>query len=711
MGAPRDLIWSYVTPGSRPKSFKCSFCDKEMYGNPTVMKKHMLSENCKPPPDVRLNIKRAVDSKRPRESFSSQEASAGTACGAATASKRPSLGSGAAMSSTAGNTMANFVRTLSSKESRALDVKCARWVYRRALPLSVTSSPEFISFCRALNPAYTPPSRFSLADHLLKGEFKALSRVVNQFVSRATRDGDLVVGGDGWSDRLRNSIYNYIVFTPEALYMETKVWGESRHSAENTAEFFATRIEALGARNVVAFVSDTENKMKAVWDLLEARFPWILTIPCSGHCFDLLTADIAKHPDVAGILSFCNSMTQYFKNHSFPKAVLERCQMNEYKHTIQLQRPGDTRWKSQRTAAAVLLKTQGAMEKAVVDATFKRECLQSGSSEQRKAAMDAARAVKDDRNWEQLKMVVELLEPLAMSLDNAQSDGRGLAMVRSAFFRLRAHFSSFSYPLAAGRSLLRQHVLKCVVDREHYTLRPVHTLAYLLDPRYIDRPDQPDNAELARGLGLLLSMATAHDIKLALEAHKCNHEDDLPGDYEKPTEDNVMGEYTSYKAKMGGNLILPEVWTKDTTKDPLAWWKLWGASLPHLQAVAVKVMKMPVGFVAGERSFSNAANIQTKLRTRLSYSKLHMLLYVYYNSRVLPEIMDVAPDDAANDACLGSDTAQLDGVEDCDGEEEAVDLGTAANIFLADLDTDEPAVSGDASDDGSPLHPTQRSAS
>lgn len=55
------------------------------------------------------------------------------------------------------------------------------------------------------------------------------------------------------------------------------------------------------------------------------------------------------------------------------------------------------------------------MEKAVVDATFKRECVQSRSSEQPKAALDAALAVKDERNWEQLKMVVELLKPLAMS--------------------------------------------------------------------------------------------------------------------------------------------------------------------------------------------------------------------------------------------------------------------------------------------------------
>lgn len=153
-----------------------------------------------------------------------------------------------------------------------------------------------------------------------------------------------------------------------------------------------------------------------------------MTIPCSDHCFELLLADIAAHSEVARVLPFCSKMTQHFKNHAFPKAFLERCQMNDYKRTIHLQRPGDTRWKSQDPAAAVLLKTQGSMEKAVVEATFKRERLISGSREQREAAADAAQAVKDDSNWDNLKMFVDLLEPLEMSFENAQSDGRGLAM-------------------------------------------------------------------------------------------------------------------------------------------------------------------------------------------------------------------------------------------------------------------------------------------
>lgn len=58
--------------------------------------------------------------------------------------------------------------------------------------------------------------------------------------------------------------------------------------------------------------------------------------------------------------------------------------------------------------------------------------------------------------------------------------------------------------------------------------------------------------------------------------------------------------------------------------------------MPHIAALAVKLIKLPLSFAAGERSFLIAAHIQTDFRTRLSYGRLHKLLYIYYNSRALP---------------------------------------------------------------------------
>jgi len=168
------------------------------------------------------------------------------------------------------------------------------------------------------------------------------------------------------------------------------------------------------------------------------------------------------------------------------------------------------------------------MEKAAVGTAFKAECLSKGSVEQRKAATDVSHAVKPDGNWDELSMIVELLEPLSVALNVGQSDGRCLGMVRSALFRLHQHFISFEYPASSKRLLFRQHVLKSLQERKTYTLRPGHTLAYILDPRYIDRSDKPDAPEMSSAFSLLRAFAASHDIKRALSTHGCNDDADLP---------------------------------------------------------------------------------------------------------------------------------------------------------------------------------------
>jgi len=66
---------------------------------------------------------------------------------------------------------------------------------------------------------------------------------------------------------------------------------------------------------------------------------------------------------------------------------------------------------------------------------------------------------------------------------------------------------------------------------------------------------------------------------------------------------------------------------------PLSWWQAWESHLPTLLSISQKVMMLPLSFAAGERSFSSAAHLQAKLRTRIAHERLHQLFYVYYNSR------------------------------------------------------------------------------
>lgn len=116
-----------------------------------------------------------------------------------------------------------------------------------------------------------------------------------------------------------------------------------------------------------------------------------------------------------------------------------------------------------------------------------------------------------------------------------------------------------------------------------------------------------------------MNRAEAHGIKLALTEIGVSDEASLPDEHARATDERIFGDCEELNAQRLGWSVLPTVWKESTEGDPFACSKLWGSALPSLQAVAIKVMKMPAGFSAGERSFSNAASIQTRLRMKHSW--------------------------------------------------------------------------------------------
>jgi len=188
----------------------------------------------------------------------------------------------------------------------------------------------------------------------------------------------------------------------------------------------------------------------------------------------------------------------------------------------------------------------------------------------------------------------------------------------------------------------------------------------------------------------------------------------LPEDYSRETEKEIMAEYTTFKSKAGSFFALPMTWEAGTVRDPLNWWTVWAKLVPHLREVAAPVMKLLVRFAAGERSFSNAFHIQSLLRTRLSHTTLHMLLHVYYNSRVVPDVpASVLPSlTAPLDSRMH--TVELDGVEyGADDPDGCLDASDAVGAVAADVEggpVGELTSADHSADDDSPPG-TQFSAS
>jgi hypothetical protein len=65
-----------------------------------------------------------------------------------------------------------------------------------------------------------------------------------------------------------------------------------------------------------------------------------------------------------------------------------------------------------------------------------------------------------------------------------------------------------------------------------------------------------------------------------------------------------------------------------------AWWKMFGYSTPALQKLAIRLVSQCASATECERNWSTFGFIHTKVCNRLTYEKLHKLVYVNYNLRI-----------------------------------------------------------------------------
>eukprot|EP00253_Pinus_taeda_P002491 PITA_02491 len=87
--------------------------------------------------------------------------------------------------------------------------------------------------------------------------------------------------------------------------------------------------------------------------------------------------------------------------------------------------------------------------------------------------------------------------------------------------------------------------------------------------------------------------------------------------------------------RMGGGTFGFNMAIKNrTTKMPDAWWTSYGARVPHLQKLAIRVLSQTYNSSGCERNWSVFDKIHSKKRNRLESQRLNDMVYVYYNLRL-----------------------------------------------------------------------------
>ena len=206
------------------------------------------------------------------------------------------------------------------------DKLCARFIFMCMLPFALVEKVYFKNFVSdGLRCVYTFPTRKRLAGNLLDTGHLAVQQRVYDMISYANY---VQFSSDGWSNIRSEAIVSYVLTCSKGDYYidSTDASLVEKKSAPWCFEDFK-RIVGLSKIPFEKFsglITDTENKMRAMWRLVEAAYPKIFAYGCGTHTVQLILKDVCGLPWFANVCKKCNQMSKWFRNHHLPAGILKK---------------------------------------------------------------------------------------------------------------------------------------------------------------------------------------------------------------------------------------------------------------------------------------------------------------------------------------------------------------------------------------------------
>ncbi|CAL1413736.1 unnamed protein product [Linum trigynum] len=374
-GSRIDPAWQYVFDvNADAKSSKCKFCSKLLSGGAFRLKHHLAGtkQNAAPcpsvPDDVRRQMLELLDFNleakevrknliRPGLGVNSSEASAPVE---SVQSSIPNRGKKISNSNPPlPNRRQSTMSQLLKKDLRHDACRgIARWFYNNALSFNASRDDlfgEMFELVARHGPGFKPPSYHELRETLLKEELKEVEGKLAVFKEEWKSVGCTIMS-DGWTDRKRRSICNFLVNSPRGTsFVESIDTSGVIKNTEKVFQMLDNIVEKVGEEHVVQVVTDNASAYKAAGERLMAKRKHLFWTPCAAHCLDLVLEDFEKHLPV--------HKTTISKGKKISNFIYARtnliAMMKEFTNDRDLVRAGATRFATSYLSLARLSEQKG----------------------------------------------------------------------------------------------------------------------------------------------------------------------------------------------------------------------------------------------------------------------------------------------------------------------------------------------------------------
>nr|XP_034570652.1 uncharacterized protein LOC117835402 [Setaria viridis] len=297
------------------------------------------------------------------------------------------------------------------------DLCMVRWFIDASLPFNASNSifyqPMLDAVC-AYDSGYKGPNFNSLRGPLLAKCVEETRNFVDGF-RKTWRQTGCTIMADGWTDRKRRTLINFLVYCPKGtIFLKSVDATKSSKTAEFLFRLFRDVVNFVGAEHVDHFITDNASNMVAAGRRLEDEFPSIYWSPCAAHCLNLVLSDFGKENLVKTTVPHASSITKYIYNHCYPLYL-----MRKFTKGHEILRPAQTRFATNFVALQSIYKHKADLHAMVVCSEWTNSAYYKDPQGKK-----FTKAVLDQNFWKDCAVVCQLSEPIVRVLRIVDSDER-----------------------------------------------------------------------------------------------------------------------------------------------------------------------------------------------------------------------------------------------------------------------------------------------
>ncbi|XP_022635871.1 uncharacterized protein LOC106758329 [Vigna radiata var. radiata] len=556
-----------------------------------------------------------------------------------------------------------------------VDAQVAEFFYTSAIPFNVIRNPTFAKMCEMIGKygvGYKPPSYHDIREKLLKQVVKKIDANLEEYKEERKRTGCTIMS-DGWTDRKRRSICNFLVNSPKGtIFLSSLDTSDISKTADKVFKMLDDVVEFVGEENVVQVVTDNVANFKAAGELLMQKREKLYWTPCAAHCIDMIFEDFEKNLKVHELtIKKGRKITTYIYGRSMLISLLKK-----FTKGRGLIRPCVTRFATAYLTLACLHELKASLLTMFSSEEWKTS--KFGTSQEGRKVENV---VLDSRFWNNVSTCLKVAAPLMVVLRLVDSDvkpamGFIYEEMDSAKEKIRSNFNNIKKSY--------EEVWKIIDARWNNQLhRPLHAAAYFLNPHFHYEPNfrSDDGREVKEGLyfcmrRLIPDMAERRKINLQIvEFHNARE---------------LFGMEDAKECRKQLN--------------PGEWWDMFGDGTPELKRFAIRILSLTCSSSGCERNWSSFEMVHTKGRNLLHKKKMNDLVYVMYNSKLksrqIRKTIALPFDDIeSDDEWIVEEAYDVVEIEQVEGENDGENVHLDGNNEDAQYSSEEELDEDDDADD------------